>query len=289
MKQTISPRKTILIFIMLLTLMSACSGGDAPTQNTGADPDLVETDEGEPQDPETIQLNWESGAHSDTFVVSDEGNNSTCARCHAPIIWVPAVEDMPESCSSCKFEVEQPPPYLAQEEWRPIECQVCHEADGDDVEPEIAWLEIAQIEEYEEVAGVDELCQKCHMANEITGHFSVTVGGDHIGYSCTDCHDAHSTVASCGGEGCHAEPSESVIGHDNAHAEVLCVACHDASNMQVGLDPDTSLWTTFIGSEGDEGLRPFTSHTTQASVDCGRCHYVDNPWGLSELGSSPNP
>ena len=190
---------------------------------------------------------------------------------------------MPESCSACKFEVEQPPPYLSETDWRAIECHVCHEADGDEIEPEIAWLEIAQIEEYQEVSGVDDLCNKCHLATDILGHASVVVGGDHAGYSCTQCHSAHSTAASCGGDGCHADMPEPISGHDEAHAGVLCIACHDASGMQVGPDPDTALWTTILPTADGAESRAFISHSTQVTVDCERCHSAGNPWGLSEV------
>ena len=289
MKLTTPPLKLLFCSFAFLALISACSDSSVTSQPGQPDADITPAAEDDSQEPDSIQLDWESSSHSDTFVVSEDGVNSACARCHAPIVWVPTVEDMPESCSSCKFEVEQPPPYLAQEEWRPIECHVCHQADGDEIEPEIAWLEIAQIEEYEEVAGSTELCQKCHLAGEITGHASVTVEGDHEGYQCTQCHEVHSTAASCGGEGCHDQMAEPITGHDEAHAAVNCVACHDSTGMEVGPDPATSAWTTFITAMKENEMRAFSSHSTQLSVDCERCHYSQNPWGLSEIKTSNNP
>jgi hypothetical protein len=283
MRKIITSLMALILSLMFLALISACSNDSNTTQRDEVDSDVLEATEESQQDPDTIQLDWESGPHSDTYVVSDEEVNNTCARCHAPLVWVPSVEDMPESCSSCKFEVEQPPPYMPPEDWRPIECQVCHEADGDEVEPEIAWLEIAQIEEYEEVAGATELCQKCHLAGDVAAHTSVVVGGDHEGYECTRCHNAHSTAASCTGEGCHEQMPEPITGHDQAHANVSCVACHDASSLEVGPHPDTGIWTTFFPSEGEDSLRAFPSHDTQVSVACDRCHFPDNPWGLSEV------
>lgn len=278
------PQKQFLpLLLLFLALLCACSDGDDSTQ-------VVASEDGSPegtvvvaQDPQTIQLDWESGAHADTFVVSDDGTNSTCARCHAPLVWVPTIDDMPESCATCKFDVEEPPPFLAEEEWRAIECHVCHQGDRDEVSPEIAWLEIAQIEEYQEVTSVDELCNKCHSTTDILGHVSVVVGGDHYGYSCTQCHSAHSTVASCNAEGCHAEMPEPISGHDEAHAGVHCVACHDSSGLEIGPDPDTAVWTTFISPTDEAEPRAFISHTTQVSVDCERCHFAGNTWGLSEV------
>ncbi|MGD8604930.1 MAG: hypothetical protein PVF49_10215 [Anaerolineales bacterium] len=283
MKPKPTPLKIVFFSLMFLAFISACSQGGVATQVEDQSADLSQSTEANPQDPASIQLDWEAGPHADTFVVSGDDTNDTCARCHAPIVWVPSVEDMPESCSSCKFDVEQPPPYMPPEEWRPIECHVCHQADGDEIDPEIAWLEIAQIEEYQEVASVTELCQKCHLAGEIAGHTSVTVAGDHAGYECTRCHDAHSTAASCTGEGCHDQMPEPITGHDQAHANVSCVACHDASGMEIGPNPDTAIWTTLFPSEGEDSLHAFPSHNTQVSIACDRCHFADNPWSLSEI------
>ena len=61
-------------------------------------------------DPAAIQAAWQSSPHADTFILDLNGQNNTCARCHAPINWSPSMDELPESCFACKFELEAPPP-----------------------------------------------------------------------------------------------------------------------------------------------------------------------------------
>jgi hypothetical protein len=99
-------------------------------------------------DPTMITSAWESSPHADTFILDDNGQNNTCAQCHAPINWLPSMEDLPESCFACKFELEPPPPTIAESEWLDVPCKVCHKVDKkDNVEPEYAWLE-CPLDEY---------------------------------------------------------------------------------------------------------------------------------------------
>ncbi len=243
-------------------------------------------DEGKaPVEANSVTADWADSPHADTYVLNDAGANSTCAACHAPMQWIPSMEDMPESCSTCKFEVDPPPPTITETDWTHVECKVCHAEKKGEIQPEVLWLEIAPIEEYAEVSSHTELCQKCHLAGELAGHASVQVSGDHAGYECTECHQAHSAQASCSAQGCHDEvldPALGIPGHDDQHANVRCVACHDAGDLQVGPDPETGEWTTFItGENEDVGPRPFVSHDTRLEVDCERCHYPGNPWELS--------
>ncbi len=66
------------------------------------------------QDAEGLSDNpldrWVAGPHSDTYVVSTEGTNDKCNQCHDPINYIPSMEDMPASCTVCKFKVDPPPP-----------------------------------------------------------------------------------------------------------------------------------------------------------------------------------
>lgn len=241
-------------------------------------------------DPAAIQGAWESSPHADTYILDAEGQNNTCARCHAPINWLPAMEDLPESCFACKFELEPPPPTIAEGEWVHIPCKVCHKVDKKgNVEPEIAWLEIAPLDEYISVASPSELCLKCHAAADISGHATVDVGGAHPGYECNQCHSAHDTKASCDTPGCHVEPTDPIPGHDSDHQAVSCVACHDGSGMEVGPDEETSIWTTFITkpTEGGTERFAFTSHNVVLDAKCDRCHFVGNSWGLTESVAAP--
>ena len=194
---------------------------------------------------------------------------------------------------------------------------------------------------YEVIASNQDLCEKCHVT---TGRIQRGVSlGEHThqGNSCTDCHDPHSTMASCVSSGCHADvladsllPSSqhalltdneqclachtqgmqlhdmetqrtgnsdclnchldlydvqadqtSPSHHSKRHARVDCVACHDASGMEIGLVNNDSRWTTLrtIQSPAGDVTDIFSSHDLQKDVECGRCHFTENPWGLLEL------
>jgi len=262
--------------------------------DTGSEPAQGEVEptptQGKP-DPAMIQAAWQSSPHADSFVLDANGMNSTCARCHAPVNWLPSIDDMPESCFACKFEIEQPPPLIPETDWVHIPCKVCHIEDNKgNIQPEIAWLEIAQIGEYAEVGTTTELCQKCHSAIDLPEHEVVQLGGAHAAYACTDCHDAHGTVANCGAAGCHEEviePATPIPGHDADHQAVSCVACHDAGGMQVGPNEEMGLWTTFVLPEAEGAATALTSHNTVLEAPCERCHFSENPWGLSGNVSIP--
>jgi hypothetical protein len=171
-----------------------------------------------------------------------------------------------------------------------VECKVCHAEKKGEVQPEVLWLEIAAIEEYAEVSSYSELCSKCHLAGKVAGHVSVQVQGDHQGYECTECHQAHDTGITCSSAGCHQDvlgADAGIPGHDEDHASVGCEACHDAAGMRVGPHPETGEWTTFIPVEaGEVEWRSFVSHDTAIKVDCERCHYDDNPWDLSVINAT---
>lgn len=239
-----------------------------------------------PASPEMIQEMWSGSTHADTFILDEAGNNNACARCHSPVVWLPSLDDMPETCFACKFEVSDPPPLIAESDWVQIECIVCHEVDKKgNVNPEYAWLEIAQIEEYAEVASPTELCQKCHTESETPGHTFAHLGGAHTGYECTDCHDAHDTIASCSSSGCHEDvvnPETAIPGHDQDHVQVSCAACHDADTMTIDIEEESGIWTTFAPDPvGGEALIQYASHNTVLEAPCERCHFANNPWDLT--------
>ena len=251
---------------------------DAAMEDTAAETEANQP----PPDPDAL---WQTSSHANTYVMGDDGTNIKCARCHAPIQWVPAMEDIPESCLTCKFEVEPPPPVVVEAEWEHVPCQVCHKVKKDEVQPEYLWLEIAQIEEYAELASTTELCLKCHTGADLPGHEEILFTDVHQDLTCTECHDAHSTTSGCSKPGCHEDtinPAEPIAGHDEDHAQVACMACHDAAGLEVGLDEELGLWTTFLATGGGETMTPLVTHEVQLEADCERCHYSGNPWGLSE-------
>ncbi len=229
-----------------------------------------------------IEHSWRSGPHAETFVVTDSGTNSTCAQCHAPVNWIPTMEDIPESCLTCKFEIDPPPPLIPEEEWEHIECIVCHRVDKDEVEAAYAWLAIAPIEEYEEVSSSSELCLKCHAGDSVPDHPAITVSGAHETMTCTECHDSHDGSASCTNSSCHLEQEDLPPGHDLDHDMVTCVACHDSGELAVSPRSEDEVWTTWTLAEDGDLLRPFSSHSTILEAPCERCHFPENPWELGE-------
>jgi hypothetical protein len=234
-------------------------------------------------DPDAIRVAWQENPHADTYVLTEQGTNSACARCHSPVNWIPSMEDMPESCYSCKFTIEPPPPLIEEQNWEHIQCNVCHKVKKDEVAPEYAWLEIPPIEEYAQVSSSSELCLKCHSGAQLPGHPAVEVAGAHADMLCTDCHDAHTAAASCGPAGCHTALDEQpgpIPGHDSDHQAVSCAACHDAGNLIVQPDEE-GYWVTFLPGEQEAAIA-FTSHNTVLEAPCERCHFRGNPWGLKE-------
>jgi hypothetical protein len=264
-----------VLLILLLSLIAACSAEQGtPAPGDPGDPN----DPGGQVDPATIDQAWQASAHASTYVLDDAGENNACARCHAPINFMPSIDEIPEACFTCKFEVRDPEPLIAEADWVNIPCYVCHEGDADDVDPGIAWLEMPLLESYAEVGSANELCLKCHGAESIPGHKFPLLGGAHADYQCTQCHDAHGTTASCDDEACHADvidPAVAIPGHDDDHQDLSCWACHDAGGLEVAPDQDLGYWTTVVESIS------IVSHDLVKEASCERCHFADNPWSLS--------
>ena len=241
---------------------------------------------------------WETSAHASAFVVDDQGKNNSCAQCHAPINWMPTIDDIPETCLVCKFELEEPPPFISENDWMHVPCLVCHEEDKKGIiQAEYTWLEIPALEEYASVETPTELCLKCHeMTSKAPEHGMVVVGGDHAGMQCTECHQPHSSTTSCDSADCHPDvfsPTDSVVGHDEEHQDVSCVACHDGAGWEVGPDEELGYWMTYspwtfeikVGEADtivNTGIVPFTSHEIVLEVNCERCHFPENSWGLED-------
>lgn len=257
------------------------SASDAITPSTNVAPT-----EKVPESEEVIEAKWQTSPHAASYVLDESGQNATCAKCHAPVNWVPSMDEMPESCYSCKFEVNPPDPLITESDWTNIECKVCHEVKRKKVQSEISWLEIAQIGEYSTVETVDALCLKCHIqTEELANHADFSMGGAHAEMACNDCHDAHDQTANCNQSGCHAtiDAGDKLIpGHDADHESVSCSACHDASGLEVGPDAN-GFWVTFHPQPADSGAEKvgFVSHNTVLEASCERCHFESNPWELN--------
>ena len=283
-----------LLWIGLLLAVSGCQGSPSPapaiqeTQEAPSAPVAVVSDPVESPvelTDDLAQEHWQSSPHAQTFVMGQSGANSDCARCHAPVEFVPSMDDLPESCFTCKFTVDPPPPVIPEDKWSHVNCQVCHEVNKKGVRsPGIAWLEIAAIGEYSKLETSTELCTKCHTEVAVAGHAPVELGGAHEGMLCTQCHDSHTTVASCGSSGCHEDVSSSdVPGHDEAHQHIPCAVCHDNNGWELSL-AETGVWATLLTVEagGETVVRPRTSHNLGREVQCSTCHFPGNAWGLAE-------
>lgn len=312
--------KLIFVLAMTLTLllMVGCKSSDNQPEIIEPEPGETENSKGsetESEDPSesdngsntdmdpliVAQQEWELSPHADTYVVDDQNQNNTCARCHAPINWMPTLDDIPESCLACKFELEPPPPFIPENEWTGMTCLVCHQEDKKGViQAEVMWLEIPALEEYASVENFTDLCMKCHDTNNIPDHGVVSVGGDHAGMACTDCHPPHSTVATCDSVDCHPGDlaADPIPGHDDDHQNVSCAACHDSAGWVVGIDEESGIWMTYsewsqeiIISEGDSivntGIVGFASHEISTAANCERCHFAGNEWGLTEDVETP--
>jgi hypothetical protein len=201
--------------------------------------------------------------------------------------------------------------------WQITRCDNCHESKGGIIGATIAWWD-PETQAYESVPDSNTLCQKCHEDILAFSHQEASNSLVHQSFECFDCHEPHSTAASCsnstchanilqiddqppstpvgghpdvgnpfcGGPGCHPAATQAASkphsGHSFTHAGVTCVACHDASELQVGPDQIRGLWVTWriIVEEGSSLTEPFSSHSIQLIVDCKRCHFSDNPWNL---------
>ena len=248
-------------------------------------------------DPAAIEEAWQSSPHAAAFVQDPDGKNNACARCHAPINWAPSMDDLPESCYACKFELEQPPAYIPEDQWESIPCNVCHQPDKKgNIQPEIQWLEIAALEEYSPVETVTELCMKCHGPTNLPEHVNLQVEGAHAGFECTQCHDAHAASGTCGGVDCHEDVlalENEIPGHDTDHQEVGCSACHDGTGAEIGPSEERGMWITLFpwtyetDTHSETGMVAFTSHNLVLEASCERCHFAGNAWGLSEQVESP--
>jgi hypothetical protein len=65
---------------------------------------------------------------------------------------------------------------------------------------------------------------------------------------------------------------------------VTCWACHDGAGLEVGPDEENN-WVAFLPG----AMVPYASHNISKQALCERCHFMNNPWKLSEEVSVSNP
>jgi len=191
----------------------------------------------------------------------------------------------------------------------PVDCASCHRSSDGALTSEVAWLD-NETGAYVNVSDKNEVCENCHTSYT---HFE----NAHSSKECLDCHDPHNPTAQCkdchnhvgdktiipvatpddghpngvdsfcNGAACHASATQIAAmpdsGHPADHALLTCSACHDAGGLPIGPSEDGT-WTT-LASDDIGAPTAITSHDLQAEVDCQRCHFLDNPWGLSEQAS----
>ncbi len=281
-------------FIILLFALSVAACQEQSALIVDPSPTEIEVT-AVPSHPEQ-QSKWENGPHANTYAL-EKGPNTYCAKCHAPTNWDPAATiDSPPNCVSCKFPFEDAPriaagnPLVAEVEWADIGCNVCHRVQDGVVEAEIAWLDTAT-GYYETVADATALCEKCHLDNDTLRHKRDLSGGVHADFQCTECHDAHDTQANC--MDCHQETiTDPLSGHSeysDAHPSLTCAACHDGVGLPAQLLENEEMWVIMRTTElmGRSSSKPYESHFIQRAVNCQRCHYAHNPWGLAEVQEQP--
>lgn len=191
----------------------------------------------------------------------------------------------------------------------PVNCDDCHRTENGVVLEEVSWRN-QQTGQYEAVSESNSLCSQCHT--------DISAGHAHMTFTCIDCHDPHKVEVSCTDSGCHADvptvffelPATPTGGHPDSgssfcggtnchsvatavaqttgtihgpeHAHVTCEACHDASQLQVGPSPEDGNWVLWrdVEANGITFAEARRSHDIQLDVDCARCHFENNPWGV---------
>jgi hypothetical protein len=260
---------------------------------------------------------WEAGPHSADYDLG-KGPNTMCTRCHSPQNWIPGSKAAKApNCVTCKFptdkELRIAPSFaeggmdlVTEDQWVGIPCAQCHVVDENGIaNPELAWLAPISLT-YEEINIPNELCEKCHTnaagakvsSAGLSANHEVILGGSaHLNYAgewpqadrpkyCTDCHNAHTgETKQC--VDCHTDTADTHTRVSAMMDKVTCMACHDASKSQVGFAVEGGPFTTILTSPGRGGgpatVSAVVSHSVVYMVSCNRCHYENNPWGLTVL------
>jgi hypothetical protein len=270
-----------LALLGLMILLQAACGRPAPEYC--GDVDLV-TDEAAPpflmpdieesvKSPEEIAEIWRYSPHASSDIQEASNYSQSCNRCHDRLNWDPAQAGSTPVGKSASV-VSHPEDG----------CWICHPESGGSSSKELGWLEDAQLLIYSSVSEPGELCLHCHQGNEVPGHHEIELLGAHADFDCNECHDPHSSTATCTGAGCHpafTQECENINTHDKPHQEVTCSGCHDAAGYPIGWNEGSAAWDTFRASTQVGGdAMPYTSHEILAEVDCDRCHAPGNhPWG----------
>lgn len=283
-------------WLILLALLAACGGEPTATP----EPTPI------PRDDSAIRTALSEGVHADTYDLS-KGPNTYCAVCKSPINWDPeAVIDLPPNCVTCKFSFDTQlriavgNPLVPEQEWEGIRCYNCHPStETSTVDETIAWWDAAtNTYVYEDSSTA--LCEQCH--RDTSSGTMRALGQEasqaHSEATCTTCHDPHSGTASC--VTCHNEEDTETNFVANCwsvylapdapklHEDMLCETCHDNSGLEMRPveDPEEPYlgqwapWRNVLIAGVIPSNHVWVSHNLSGDVNCVRCHYADNPWGI---------
>jgi hypothetical protein len=291
----------------------------APPEPTQPPPEPTPT---ELPDQSAFIADWEAGPHAHNYDLG-KGPNTYCSRCHSPQNWDPASTiGLPPNCNTCKFptdaelRIATTMDFVEEADWVGISCESCHQMENGVVVPGLAWLNTAT-DTYEVVSTPNELCGKCHANTSgvsVSGGTGVThaidLGGSaHLDWAgewpqsdrpqyCSDCHNPHNAEPMQCVE-CHTEIPTSDTHMNGLNALMLdkvdCMACHDASGMEIGpspLEADGGRFVTVVNAVSRSGGMTTTytkSHSIQWQVSCDRCHFEGNPWERTVLTADGKP
>ena len=200
-------------------------------------------------------------------------------------------------------------------------CGQCHLNDAEARVGKLTWTD--QVTgKVETISKPTELCVKCHEDQEATNiSQDGTNSLAHSDFDCTGCHNPHNLQASCtqslchfdiqttlnaqikqpenhpkegdpnsymcGGSTCHdlvKQVADTPVYHQPVHQKVPCYVCHDDSGLAVLLTTDQAWITTddLQQTTGSNDLQVI-SHAIGTSVDCSKCHSIDNTWNLTVI------
>ncbi|MEW6717354.1 MAG: hypothetical protein AB1345_07620 [Chloroflexota bacterium] len=238
-------------------------------------------------------------AQGNPLVPEEEWNHIGCEVCHnvsdgvadAGIGWLNPTTGYHETvasvtglCEKCHLDTQtlRHKRDLGEGVHSTFECTTCHDAHSvkaNCINCHSIVMSDTPLATLEHPSAVsNEGCRRCHPQAWDKHDREIRLSGND---NCMACHDELVVDTT---------QALAQMAHNVAHSAVSCIACHDASGLEVGPIEGQNLWVTFrtVTLLGRSQTEPYQSHNLQRVVDCGRCHYSGNPWGLTDtVFSSP--